>query len=574
MYSNKDNVNMLTALLVKHGIRHAVVCPGSRNAPLVHNLNECPHIRCVAVTDERSAGFYAIGMAQAVGGGVAVCVTSGTALLNLAPAVAEAYHQHVPLVVVSADRPEAWIDQQDGQTLWQPDALGRFVKKAVTLPEPKDETERWHCNRLLNEALLSLHRHGAGPVHVNVPITEPLFDFSVPELPEERHIVFLQHKGTNLGHFEEFANGFLSAKRPMMVIGQTKQGEVRAEDLRVLRRHAVVLAEPLAGIAGVAPSADDGVCHFDEVLYKVEMDENYLPDHLIYIGGNVVSKRLKHFLRTTKDRQQWIVNEGGEFYDTFMHLSGVIEAAAGEVVSELARMYRTLAAMGGGDGSGCRADASSSYIALWERVLQQTARHALAFEPPYSQMAAVKCFEEGLRNLDCPCEVHYANSTSVRLANIYANHFVWCNRGVNGIEGSLSVAAGMSVASEGMVFCVIGDLSFFYDQNALWNRYLSGNFRILLLNNGCGGIFHQLKGLSASDARDEYIAAGHHTEARGICEQNRVEYMVARNEAEMKEGIHWLLTVQGNAPMLLEVFTRPDEDDKVFKDYYRQLKRM
>ena len=158
MYSSKENVNILTALLVAHGIRHAVVCPGSRNSAIVHNLNECPDITCYPVTDERSAGFYALGMTQALQLPVVVCVTSGTALLNLAPAVAEAYYQHRPLVVVSADRPAAWIDQLDGQTLPQPDALGRFVGKAVSLPEPHDADSRWYCNRLVNEALVACRR--------------------------------------------------------------------------------------------------------------------------------------------------------------------------------------------------------------------------------------------------------------------------------------------------------------------------------------------------------------------------------------------------------------------------------
>ena len=187
MFSNKNNVNILTALLVQHGVRHAVVCPGSRNSPLAHNLNECPDITCYPVTDERSAGFYALGMSQALGKPVAVCVTSGTALLNLAPAVAEAYYQHVPLVVISADRPPQWIDQLDGQTLPQPDALGRFVAKAVSLPEPRDEEEHWYCNRLVNEALIVRH----APVHINVPITEPFFDFTTASLPLERRIELL-----------------------------------------------------------------------------------------------------------------------------------------------------------------------------------------------------------------------------------------------------------------------------------------------------------------------------------------------------------------------------------------------
>ena len=181
MYSNKENVNILTALLVRHGVQCAVVCPGSRNSAIVHNLHECPDIQCFPVTDERSAGFYALGMAQALRKPVVVCVTSGTALLNLAPAVAEAYYQHIPLVAVSADRPPQWIDQLDGQTLPQPDALGRFVRKAVSLPEPTDADTRWYCNRLVNEALIAARQGGGGPVHINVPITEPLFEYTVAE---------------------------------------------------------------------------------------------------------------------------------------------------------------------------------------------------------------------------------------------------------------------------------------------------------------------------------------------------------------------------------------------------------
>ena len=171
MYCNKDNVNQLTALLVAHGIRHAVVCPGSRNGAIVHNLNACPGITCHAVTDERSAAFYALGLAQATQAPVVVCVTSGTALLNTAPAVAEATFQHHGIVVISADRPSAWIGQLDGQTMPQPGALGTFVARCVNLPEPHDAPTRWECNRLVNEALITAWKQERPSVHINVPIS-------------------------------------------------------------------------------------------------------------------------------------------------------------------------------------------------------------------------------------------------------------------------------------------------------------------------------------------------------------------------------------------------------------------
>ena len=510
MYSNKENINILTALLVAHGVRHAVVCPGSRNAPIVHNLHECPDIQCYPVTDERSAGFYALGMAQALKAPVAVCVTSGTALLNLAPAVAEAFYQHLPLVVISADRPPQWIDQLDGQTLPQPDALGRFVRKAVTLPEPLNDEQRWYCNRLVNEALLVRH----APVHINVPVSEPLFGFSVPSLPAERKIVCLPAdiSTQTLSHVTRM---FLQARRPMLISGQPMN--------------------PL----------------MDEAVSLVADDERYVPDFVLYVGGSIVSKRLKHFLR--KARESWVVNETGEVTDTFMNLTHVIQGDS-EAVADHIRFSLVME--------------PHPFVKLWDDLLERVRRQADAYEPAYSQMAAVKYFESQVGD----AVVHYANSSAIRLANSFAlSHPVFCNRGVNGIDGSLSTAAGYAVVTGERVFCVIGDLSFFYDQNALWNQNLGRNFRILLLNNGRGGIFNMLKGLEQSPVRDTFVAAAHHTTAEGICRQNDVVYLSAVNPAQLSSAIDTLLYIESDRPVLLEVFTDTADDERVLKDYYRSL---
>ena len=155
-----------------------------------------PDFTCYPVTDERSAGFFALGLALHGGSPAAVCCTSGTALLNLHPAVAEAFYQQVPLVVISADRPGAWIGQMDGQTLPQPGVFGQLVKKSVNLPEITSDEDEWYCNRLINEALLELNHHGKGPVHINVPISEPFFLLPVNELPEVR--VITRYQGLNV----------------------------------------------------------------------------------------------------------------------------------------------------------------------------------------------------------------------------------------------------------------------------------------------------------------------------------------------------------------------------------------
>jgi len=559
VYSNKENVNILTALLVAHGIHHAVVCPGSRNAAIVHNLNECPDITCYPVTDERSAGFYALGMAQALKEPVVVCVTSGTALLNLAPAVAEACYQHQRIVVISADRPPQWIDQLDGQTLPQPDALGRFVKKAVSLPEPRNDEERWYCNRLVNEALISAWLRK--PALINVPISEPLFNFENKELQEQRMICYAEPSNIFADIVENgLAEDFCHACKPMIVIGQ--YGMIDDELIRVidkLKEHVVVLYESL--------SHPQGGIAFDEVLQRIGDDERYLPDFLLYCGDSIVSKRLKKFLRKGVDCV-WEVTEDGEIHDTFMCVDAVIDGSASTVLCNFSEILSHEPFIDEYIETDFTLQDTSEFTRLWHTAIMSQEEARRTFIPSFSQMATVKCFE----GLFCEGIVHYANSTAIRLANIYAKHYVYCNRGVNGIEGSLSTAAGFSCVTEEKVFCVIGDLSFFYDQNALWNQNLRGNFRILLLNNGKGGIFNMLKGLEQSPARDKFVSAEHHTTAEGICQQNDVVYLKATNMEEMQQGVDTLLNIESGRPVLLEVLTDAEEDERVFRDYYRSLR--
>lgn len=552
MYCNKENVNILTAMLIAHGIREAVVCPGSRNAPIVHNLAACGAIRCHAVTDERSAGFYAIGLAQAsvLSDGatemrpVAVCVTSGSALLNLAPAVAEAYYQHIPIVVVSADRPPQWIDQLDGQTLPQEGVFGRMVRRCVSLPEPLDDEQRWYCRRLINDALLHTRWHGRGPVHINVPISEPLFRFDTASLPDVHPITRHQISSADTSSAEVCREAFARAARPMIVIGQTLAGAVQSDVLRHLTERHAVISEPLGW---------DHALHADEMLRGVKDDTALSPDLIIYAGGTIVSKATRQFLRHTKARTLLLTSDMSVIADPTMHLTEVVPCPSAE---SLLHILQTLCDTTPGE-----------YSERWHQALTHADRLSEEFVPRYSQMAVAKYFEQQLDDLDTPIHVHYANSSAIRLACIYAMHHVWCNRGVNGIEGSLSTAAGFSLGTDDMVVCVIGDLSFFYDQNALWNASLRGNLRIILLNNGGGSIFRNLPGLGVSEVAKTFVSGAHHTEAHGICEQNDIGYLRASNMTEMQIGITTLLTRQARRPMVLEVITDGDEDARVMKEY-------
>lgn len=597
MFSNKENINILTSLLLEYGVSDAVVCPGSRNAPIVHNLSQCQSIRCHPVTDERSAGFYALGIAQATQRPTVVCVTSGTALLNLAPAVAEAYYQHVPLVVVSADRPVQWIDQLDGQTLPQPDALGRFVRKAVSLPEPhmasggsgdgleaackgalsdgdkRLEEERWMCRRLVNEALHAATCRQPAPVHINVPITEPLFAFDVAELPVAKRFRQME-KVSFLNQQRQLFEHFFSADRPMIVIGQMAYGIISPETIRSLSQHYVVMAEPLSNL-------HYQTIHFDEAVRVVEgLDQNeclqYVPDYIIYIGDTLVSKPTRRWLRSTKATSCVITPDALDIHDPITTLEDIVECPLEDVdllLSSFCDIYDNPEDFEDDEDVMAHEDSRHGFHACWQQLLDRCAERAETYEPGFSQMATVKYFEEQLADLDTDICVHYANSSAVRLACIYAQHYVWCNRGVNGIEGSLSTAAGFSLATDALTVCVIGDLSFFYDQNALWNSNIDGNLRIVLLNNSGGGIFRQLKGLDKSPVATSFVAAQHETTAQGICTQNDIGYISAKDMGEMQIGIVTLLTRETNRPMLLEVFTDVDEDMKAYSMYFSQLNK-
>ena len=569
MYSNKENINILTSLLIEWGVHDAVVCPGSRNAAIVHNLSVCGAMRCHPITDERSAAFYALGIALATKRPTIVCVTSGSALLNTAPAVAEAFYQHGPLVVVAADRPQQWIGQLDGQTLPQPDALGKFVRRSVSLPEPRNAEERWFCNRLVNEALYAATGHQPAPVLINVPITEPLFAFDVDTLPSERRFHRLgDDSSLSVATTTALQQAVCCARRPLIVVGQMPTNEQRqsAFDIAKLSEHFVVFAEPL--------SNSGATIHFDEAVRYLsahaEQQSAYTPDYIIYIGDTLVSKPTRRWLRQTQAASCFVTPNAQDVPDTLTTLTHIVECR----YEALPQLFDALCDIDTHEAS-CTSKARTeqnaashrAFRAKWHELLSRFARHATRFAPQFSQMAVVKYLEEQVEGSALDICMHYANSTAVRLACIYARHYVWCNRGVNGIEGSLSTAAGFSLADNRLSVCVIGDLSFFYDQNALWNKCVGGNLRIVLLNNGGGAIFKQLPGLNSSPVADTFVGASHTTTAQGICAQNCVEYISAHNMAETQQAIDTLLNRKSNRPILLEVFTNAETDAEIQKKF-------
>lgn len=535
MYCDKTNVNVLSALLAASGVGEVVVCPGSRNGVLVHNFHlmaqRLDDFHVHQATDERSAAFMALGLALARRRPAAVCVTSGSALLATLPAVAEAYHRNAPLLVISADRPPQMIGQLDGQTIAQRGALQPYTE-TFQLDEPSDNADTSWLRQTVSRALAALTKDSGRLAHINVPISEPLFSFTTPHLPAIQPIRLHQPK-TARPLPEELIKAIKTARLPMLVMGHLDQGDSVAERVcEIDRQHALLVIPDI--VASVPLSRRMAMLErYAQLLDRLS------PDLVIHIGGALTGKALKQKLRANRDLRVWRIDPGGEMPDTFGALCGVVQCAPEEALQQLAEQISSR-----NETVGTLADEIDR---LSENYRPQT--------PAEMLMAQIALCMEKCDSNDIT--LHLANSTTVRAIAPFVDgqrQRILCNRGVNGIEGSVSVAAGYSLASDGLSLLVTGDLSFFYDQNALWTETLDGRFRIVVMNDGHGGIFDRLPGLSASPATPRLIAGSHHATAEGTAETFGLIYKRTDNHhPELAHNLKWLLTVDSKRPVVLEV---------------------
>ena len=564
-------ISELIALLQAQGVRDVVLCPGSRNAPLVYALShQLAGATCHSIIDERSAGFYALGLALATHRAVVVCCTSGTAVANLHPAVAEAYYQGVPLIVLSADRPERWIGQWAGQTMPQPGLFGSLVRKAVHLPEPHTEEERWYCNRLINEALLAALAPHPGPVQINVPISDPGVSLLPPTPPNPakhdpetsdrrpigmqpgRCIQQLYPYRIDAQAVESLLRRLATFERKMILVGQESWSAVMSmgESFpQSLREQFLCIGESLS-------NSSVSICSLDALLASLsEGDRRALqPDLLITLGGHIVSNKMKQYLRSYPPRETWHLSPDPTVVDLFCSLTEQIIAP---VEPFLERLAQSLA--------GC---ASSPYARQWRERIDRLPSPT----PRYSSLAVVGSLLSHLP--EEPCVLHLANSSSVRYAELFRKPrrlLTLCNRGTSGLEGSLSTAVGVArQRAEERHFIVIGDLSFFYDLNALGLPEVGSNVRVLLLNNQRGSIFQSLPTLEMDRLSQRYITAEHQLRAQGWAESCGWEYLSVQEASELKETMAYFVG-PAERPRLLEAFVSSEDEIAELQTYFKQL---
>ncbi len=551
-YSNLKNVQILIALLKEYGIKDIVLSPGGRNVPFVHSVENDKDFKCYSVVDERSAGFFTIGLIHALKRPVAMCCTSATAVCNYMSSVEEASYQHLPLVVLTADRNSYYLNQDEDQMISQTNIFKEICKAEVTLPIIKDESDEWYCGRIINEALSEINHHGTGPVHINFQIERVSEGYDTKILPAVKKINRILPDDTK--EWTE-AKKELNGKKILVIYGQHLVAD--SEEHNLLEKfanqyHCVIAADHLANFHGEHRINTFLISN----TLTFELLNELLPEIVISIGGNYVSE-IRGWLKKHEGKfAHWKISEQGNFADQFKNLTKVFECNNKQFLQYFADGNSTM-------------QASNDYFKLWVNIQAKVDLPKFDFSAPYA-------VGEFMKNLPIGAKLHLANSNSVRLAQYFEldpSIEVFCNRGCNGIDGSLSSFIGMASVTEETCYLLIGDLSFFYDMNGLWNRHIGNNIRIMLNNNSGASIFHVSPGKTLLPTIDRHTAAEHHAIAEGWVKSRNFTYLSAHNKEEFDEALKAFNDTTNDKAIFFEVFTDKSQDAKEMKQFYSTSKK-
>ncbi len=545
MYADLEHVKILIAFLKKYKIRNLVLSPGTRNVAFVHSVEKDNFFHCYSIVDERSAGFFGIGLIQELQEPVAICCTSGTAVCNYSSAVMEAYYQKLPLLVLTADRNPYYLNQFEDQMIPQQGIFSKSCKTEISLPFIRNREDVWYCGRILNEALLELNHRGKGPVHINFPIPDGHMDYVSEELPKVHAIErFTADEDEGL----KKCFGKLGQNKKILVIyGQDAPGQ---EKKALLVKQFAEKYNAVFAVDHLSNLMTEG-CVSTFMITKTltaDVQKELMPDIVISLNGNFVSgiRALMH--KAGQEVRHWLVCESGEIADPFRKLQFVFEMSAQRFL-EKAIEYAP------------EGKAKADYRMAWE----EREKKLIYPETEYCDFYTVRQFMDRIPGNSL---LHLANSSSVRLAQYFkldSTVRVYCNRGTNGIDGSMSAFIAQSYVAKCKSFLLIGDLSFFYDMNAFWNRYINSNMRILLNNNEGAEIFHYTHGKEKIDTIDDYMAVAHHTSAKGWALERGFLYLEAHDKASYEKALE-IFFGDSDKPVLLEAFTDKEKDAKILKE--------
>ena len=557
----------IAEICARKGIDTVVISPGSRSAPLVLAFSRHPKIEKHVVLDERCAAYLALGMALTSGKTVALVCTSGTATLNFAPAVAEAFYLDIPLLILTADRPPEWIDQADGQTIRQQNLYGSHVKKSFQLPADYSHPDSvWHINRAVNEAINLTQSSVKGPVHINIPLREPLYPSEETPIgySDVRIIQRTEsYKKVLPSDWDQMKEEFNHSDRRVLVLGQQTYSQEFIKELRIFveATGTILIADVLANTHFLK---GDFVRHQDLFLANLlpQQLESLKPDMLITIGGSLISKHLKLFIRKYQPEIHWHVGEGDSCPDTFRALTRHVPVSP---FAFLKTANRT--------ASGFDTERNEVFSYLWhgaDKIIGLKLKEYQK-EIPFSDFSSAF---QLIQLLPSNSIFHVANSMSVRYANFIGLHKaieVHSNRGTSGIDGCLSTAMGTALKTTKTVTLLIGDLAFFYDSNAFFQDQIPENLKIVVINNRSGNIFKMIDGPAHLPESEKYFETKHQRSVQFLVEGFGVKYIQANEQATLKKNIQELFSQPGCA--VLEINTNSAQNVAALKGFSEYLKR-
>ncbi|WP_304196381.1 2-succinyl-5-enolpyruvyl-6-hydroxy-3-cyclohexene-1-carboxylic-acid synthase [Flavobacterium alvei] len=533
------------------GIKNIVISPGSRNAPLTIGFVNNPNFNCYSIADERCAAFFALGIAQQTQKPVALVCTSGSALLNYYPAFSEAFYSQIPLIVISADRPQSKIDIGDGQTIRQENVFKNHSLYNANLTEEVSVENDLKINKAINKAFVK-----KGPVHINAPFEEPLYQ-TVSKLDVDVTISVFnkKHPKISIDQIIEFTNIWNQSKKKLILVGENKPNEIDDENIEFLAKDnsVVVMTETTSNLhhPSFLNNIDTIITPFTKKEFK-----NFQPDILITFGGMVVSKRIKAFLRAYKPKHHWHIDTL-RAYDTYGALTQHFKVYPNQFFKQFLPFTIPI---------------KSNYFSTFDKIsaLRETKHQEYLAKIPFSDF---KAFEKIIPSLSENSMLHLSNSSAIRYAQLFAiksSIQVFCNRGTSGIDGSTSTAIGAAVANERQTTLIAGDIGFLYDSNALWNEYTPKNFKIILINNGGGGIFRILPGHEETPVFNKFFETSHCLTAEQLAKMYGFEYSIASDEASLDNRLK-ALYAQNERPSILEIFTPTLENNKILLQYFKEL---
>lgn len=557
-FSKKILSQTITQLCLAKEIDHIVISPGSRNAPLTIGFTEHPYFKNFSIVDERCAAFFALGMVQQLGKPVALVCTSGSALLNYYPAIAEAFYSDIPLVVISADRPPHLIDVGDGQTIRQENLFANHIMHSANCKEGEEHQDfnEAEINTALNIAI-----ENKGPVHINVPFSEPLYETVEALTAVTKNVppVFSSETITaeiDLQAFTLFKNNWDTAKRKMILVGALPPNSIEQKYIETLAEdeNLIVLTETTSNLHHdrFFPAIDQLIAPLDEKAFKALQ-----PDVLMTFGGMIVSKKIKAFLRDYPPKFHFHIDPK-KAMNTFFVLTKHFNIGVNAFFNTQYADYKKV---------------NGNYRNDWLSIRDHRLERHFSYEKqiPFSDF---KVFSVVVKNLPENIQLQLANSATVRYAQLFDLHQsfeVFCNRGTSGIDGSTSTAIGAAMVSNLPTILITGDLGFFYDSNALWNNYIPVNFKIIIINNSGGGIFRILPGARGTKHFKHFFETEHNLTAEHLCEMYELEYSSANDEESLETSLADLFKNSGK-PKLLEVFTPAKVNDTVLLEYFDFIK--